>query len=247
MARFVSVISGKGGTGKSTVSGGIAVSLAANGKKVLLIDMDIGLRALDIMLGLENAIVYDLGDVLAGRCDLEKATVSHKLYKNLRLLCSPVTVGAEFDIHALIQVIKGGGNGYDYVLLDLPAGLGFSVIAAREISDTVIVVATTDAVTMRDSRKVCDVITKGGCIELRLVVNRVSRASLKTGGVKDIDEVMDTIGIPLFGVLRDDKWIMSALGGDADSRRASPDTMRAFDAMARRLCGEYVPVVVRSC
>lgn len=247
MAQVISVISGKGGTGKSTVSGGIAVSLASGGINVLLVDMDIGLRALDIMLGLENAVVYDIGDVLARRCTVEKAVAAHKVYPSLRLLCAPTNIGVEFDITQLIEVINKCQNNYDYVILDLPAGLGLSVLLAKALSDIVLVVATTDAVTLRDSRKICDAISRDCKAELKLIVNRVSKSSLKTGNIKDLDEVMDTIGIPLVGVLKEDKWIKSVLNNDGGIKKVSADTKKALKAISCRLDGKYMPLVVKSC
>ena len=246
MPKIISVISGKGGTGKSTISGGIAVSLAKTYKKVLLIDLDIGLRALDIMLGLENSVVFDIGDVFLGNCDIKTAMTTYTSHSSLKLLCSPSSIGTEFDINALIQLIKADKDNFDYIILDLPAGLGLSVILTKALADMSLIVTTTDTVTIRDSRKVCDVISKDCKVPLKLVINKVSKLSIKTGGITDLDEIMDTIGVPLIGVLKEDKWIGTFLSCTANEKKINAHTKNAFNAIAKRIEGEYVPLVVQS-
>lgn len=246
MPKIISVISGKGGTGKSTVSGGIAVSLAKTNKKVLLIDLDIGLRALDIMLGLENSVVFDIGDVFLGNCDVKSALTTYTTHSSLKLLCSPSSIGTEFDINALILLITETKSDFDYIILDLPAGLGLSVILTKALADLSLIVTTTDTVTIRDSRKVCDVISKDCKVPLKLVINKVSKLSIKTGGITDLDEIMDAIGVPLIGVLKEDKWIGAFLSCNVNDKKANPHTIKAFTAIAKRINGDYIPLVIQS-
>lgn len=247
MAEIISVISGKGGTGKSTISAGIAVTLAQAGVKVLVVDLDVGLRALDIMLGLENSVVYDIGDLIAGRVNMEKAVVFHKSYSCLRLLSAPISVVDGFDIQRLIAIIQSCKSIYDYIILDLPAGLGLGVIMTKALADLGIVVTTTDPVTMRDARRICDAISRDSKVQLKLIINRVSKETIEAGGVRDLDEVMDNVGIPLLGVFVEDVWIRNYMISDEkQKKKLNKLTKLTFNAVTHRIQGEYVPLVVAS-
>lgn len=245
-SKVISVVSGKGGTGKSTISAGIALSLAKLGRIVLLVDLDIGLRALDLLLGVEHKLVFDIGDVIDKRCKAADAIVKHKVYSGLQLLCSPVSITKSFNIHKVVEVISKLRRDYDYIILDLPAGLGLSVMMAKEISDEVLVVTTPDAVTIRDSRKICDVLLEKGCTDIRLLINRVSKLSMQTSGLPDLDKIIDDVAAPLLGVIRDDPWISSALKCDSDVKKASAETTNVFNAIADRIEGRYTPLIVKT-
>ena len=245
MAKILSVLSGKGGTGKSTISAALAVSLAARGHRVLAVDLDIGLRSLDLLLGMENRIIFDIGDVLAGRCELQAACVPHSKYPNLRLLCPPAASGGEPAEELAVQ-LRRASEGTDYLMLDLPAGLGLSVRMAQELSDLCIAVTTPDLVTVRDTRTALDLVLKAGPKPCRLVVNKVNRAAMRAGGIIDLDELMDRIGAPLLGVIPMDPYIASDGVSLPSEKQRSGQTQKILDAMAGRICGEYVPLVLRS-
>ncbi len=131
MGKVISVVSGKGGTGKSTFSAGLSLSFAREGHNVLLVDLDIGLRSLDIMLGVEHKVVFDIGDVLDKKCKIDDAIVKHKTYTGLRLLCSPSNISKSFHIPSVIELIERIKKDYDYIILDLPAGLGLSIMMSK--------------------------------------------------------------------------------------------------------------------
>lgn len=245
MAKILSILSGKGGTGKSTISAALAVSLAARGHRVLVADLDIGLRSLDLLLGMENQVIFDLGDVLAKRCDLQAACVPHPKYPNLRLICPPASSGEE-AVREIPGLLRRAGEGVDYLLLDLPAGLGFSVRIAQELSDLCIAVTTPDLVTVRDTRATLDLVLEAGPKPCRLVINKVNRAAMRTGGMADLDELMDRIGAPLLGVVPMDPYIASDGTLYPSEKRRGVQTQRILDAMAGRICGDYIPLILRS-
>lgn len=244
MAKVISVVSGKGGTGKSTISAGLGLSLAKMQHSVLMVDLDIGLRSLDILLGLENKIIFDIGDVIEKKCKLADAIAKHKVYSALRLLCAPMNVSKSFTVSKVIELIDSLKKEYDYIILDLPAGLGLSVIVAEALADLVCIVTSPDTVTLRDSRKVCDVLGQNPDQECKLIINRVSKTALKTSAVTDLDEVMDLVGAELLGVVREDEWIVSNLGLTSNPKKISNETQRVFNAIAKRISGEYIPLVV---
>lgn len=246
MAKVISVVSGKGGTGKSTFSAGLSLSLAREGKNVLLIDLDIGLRSLDIMLGVEHKVVFDIGDILDNKCKVDAAIVKHKVYSCLKLLCSPVNISKPFHVPSVIELIERIKKDYDYIILDLPAGLGLSIMMSKALADLVCVITTPDIVTIRDSRKVCDVISESCKADFKVVINRVSKTTMKTSKIKDLDEIIDAVAAPLLGVLAEDEWIMNTFGHNNDSKKASIQTEKAFEAMAKRIEGKYIPLVIKA-
>lgn len=134
---------------------------------------------------------------------------------------------------------------YDYIILDLPAGLGLSVIMAKEVADLVAVIATPDLVTMRDTQKIGSIIEANCQTPCRLVMNRVCKASMQTSGIEDIDEMIDTIGAQLMAVVPEDEWI-NVPEEKKPQRRNAPPTEEVFLAMANRLNGQYVPLVIKS-
>ena len=154
MSTAIVITSGKGGTGKTSITGGVASCLAALGHRVLCIDMDIGLRNLDLTLGLSDRALMDFTDVLCGRCTLERAAVSHPVIQGLFLLTAPVTLPeAPLSEAAMKELIHRAREGYDYILMDSPAGLGEGFRLACCAADRAVVVSTTDASALRDAQR----------------------------------------------------------------------------------------------
>ena len=243
MAKIISVVSGKGGTGKSTISAALSKSLASQNKKVLVIDLDIGLRSLDILLSLENKVVFDFGDILDGKCDFETAVVSHDEFNSLWLLASPNKVSKNFSIQGLISLIKSLSSYFDFILLDMPAGLGISAIMTRELSDLNLIVTVPDVSTLRDTSKMIDAIYANTSKPSRLIINRVSKNALLSSNIHNLDEILDMVGIPLLGIIPHNEWINTTV----DTKKANKQnllTNSIFDAIATRINGEYVPLIV---
>lgn len=243
MARIIGIVSGKGGTGKSTIAAALSLALARIGSSVLAVDLDSGLRSLDLLLGVEDRVVFDLRDVQTGMRPLEDALVSCSA--ELSLLCAPPD-GTPPDAGALCSMLRQLSGRYEYIVLDLPAGIGFSTEVARQIADLVVLVATPDLLTMRDARNTADMILRQTGKACRLIVNKVSRNTMLAGGLADLDEMMDAVGIPLLAVVPEDAFINVTQERARGSLRRNPLTDRVFEALARRITGEYVPLLMKT-
>lgn len=243
MAKVISVTSGKGGVGKSSVSTGIATAFALGGRKVIIVELDIGLRNVDLILGIEDRVIYDLGDIVSGRCPVEDAIVQTEQYDCLHYIAAPSSISVEFDFQKVIDCIKSLKAIYDFIIIDTPAGLGVSILSVNYLSDLAIIVATPDPTCIRGGAKVAMLAENGGFSNYRLVINRVSRAALKRSAIRDLDEVMDGVGAPLLGVIPDDSEYRFALtrGEPVDQKKK---IAAIYHAIAKRIEGEYVPLVL---
>ena len=189
-AQTIMICSGKGGTGKSTVSVLLGAQLGAWSRRVLLIELDSGLRSVDMIAGVYGKTVYDIEDVLCGRCDGSKAIVPSPLYPGLSVISAPYE-GGEVRAAPLAGLILAMREYFDYILLDTAAGMGAPFTAANRLADRALVVLTPDPVALRDGRIVADALLQSGrpASAVRLVMNRVSRSSFgKDAAVFDLDE-----------------------------------------------------------
>jgi len=232
MAKYIAVLSGKGGTGKSTVTAGLTRALAGLGARVLAVDMDAGLRSLDMLFSLEDKLVFDLGDVLSGRCAFPAAAVPVDGAPSAPRVCCLPKAGMAVSDAALL--LKGQSGEFDYVLLDLPAGLSYSVPAAAG-ADLAVIVTAPDRLCVRQARAAADELLRMRSMPCRLVINKVSRETVRQSGFRDLDEVMDAVGAGLFAVLPWDQEINHA---------PSQLSLGIFRAMALRLSGRYVPLML---
>lgn len=242
-AQVIMIASGKGGTGKSTVSVLLGARLAAAGKQVLLIELDSGLRSVDIISGVYGKTVYDISDVLSGRCEAKKAIVESSIYQGLYVISAPYE-GGVVQSQTLKKLIETVASVYDYILIDTAAGLGAPFQAAMSVSEMALLVLTPDPVALRDGHIVADVLYDGGLKNVRLVVNRVGPNTFEKGAVEDLDECIDTVAVQLIGVIPESVALQrsSAAGQPLASNAIA---YRAFDNLARRILGEDIPLVVR--
>ncbi len=243
MGKLILLTSGKGGSGKSSITCGLGAALCRRGNKVLLVDMDEGLRTLDLMLGLASQTLFDLSDVYNLRCSLAAAVQpagENGVYSNLFLLPAPLKSGDVQGDDRLAELKHHMAQGYDYVLIDSPAGLdaGF-MSAAAGVRDAVIVV-TPDPVCVRIASTVRETLLKAGAENIRMLINKFSRDMLLRRTVFNIDEVIDETGIQLIGIVPYDKNVQQAasLGTPLEGCAAA----RAFDRIAARLDGEHISV-----
>lgn len=237
------VASGKGGTGKSTISVLLGGRLAAAHRRVLLIELDSGLRSVDLISGVYGKTVYDIEDVLSGRCSGEKAVVESPLYPGLSVISAPYE-GGEVETDAL-RALCGKMQGYfDYLLLDTAAGIGAPLRAAMACARQCLLVLPADPVSLRDGRIVSDTVFGAGLTDIRLIVNRVSPATFRTGAVRDLDECIDTVCAQLIGVIPESAEIQLAA---AQGTALAPGSLAftAVDRVARRLMGERIALAVR--
>ena len=241
-AQCIMVCSGKGGTGKSTVSVLLGACLARLGRKVLLIELDSGLRSVDIIAGVYGRTVYDIEDVLCGRCEGAKAVVPSPLYPGLSVISAPYEGGA-VEAAPLGRLLVAMRPYFDYVILDTAAGMGAPFTAAA-VADKALLVLTPYAVALRDGKIVADRLLAGTRPQsaVRLVMNRVRRESFgKNASVADLDECIDTVGAQLLAVIPESCTLQLA-GANGTIPPAGDPAVIAAQAMAKRLCGQRVPL-----
>ena len=242
MSTAVVVTSGKGGTGKTSLTGGVSSCLAALGRRVLCIDMDIGLRNLDISLGLTDRALMDFTDVLEGRCSLKRAAVPHPVIKNLYLLTAPLTLSPGISEERMKAFLRTAREQYDYILMDSPAGMGEGFRLAVCGADRGIVVSTTDTSALRDAQRVVSLLSRQ-LPSIHLVVNRVQPKLLRRLHTT-IDDAMDAAGLPLLGVVPEDSQvILAANTGEPLILFSRKGAALAYLNIAKRLMGERVPLM----
>lgn len=243
MGTVIAITSGKGGTGKTSLCSGVGSCLAALGHKVLCLDMDIGLRNLDISLGMTDRVLMDFTDVLDGRCTLEKAAVAHPVIRGLHLLTAPISlpVGG-VDQQKLVDLLQAARDDFDYILVDAPAGLGLGFRLATLDADRAIVVSTSDTSALRDAQRTVIELDKT-LRTVHLVMNRVQPKLLKRLRTT-IDEAMDTAGLPLLGLVPEDVEITLAANTAQPliliSRKSAA---LAYLNIAKRITGQTIPLM----
>jgi septum site-determining protein MinD len=244
MGVAIVVASGKGGTGKTSLSAGVGSALALHGKKTLCLDCDVGLRNLDIALGMTSLTSMDFSDVVFGRCALEDAAAEHPRIKGLFLLTAPSELGESAiptdGMSGLVDEIK---RKFDYCIVDAPAGLGAGFRLASCGADRAIIVTTTDPSALRDAQHAVMELQNYRLKSVHLVVNRVQQKMLRKLH-RSIDDAMDEAGLPLIGVVPEDRNVQLAAADDVplilfDRGGAA----RAYENIAYRICGEKRPLM----
>ena len=241
MGTVITVTSGKGGTGKTTVTGGVASCLARLGKTVLCIDMDIGLRNLDISLGLSDRALMDFADVALGNCPLARAAVSHPDLPNLSLLTTPMRLPPQVTAGSIRALLRTARDRYDYIFIDCPAGLGPGFQLATCGADRALVVATNDASSLRDAQRAVEELYH--LRQVHLVMNRIQPKLLRELRTT-IDDAMDAAGLPLIGVIPEDRRVILAANMGRplilEGRRGAAN---ACLNIAKRIEGYRVPIM----
>lgn len=242
--QVISLTSGKGGVGKSTLCAGLGLGFAFCGRSSLLIELDVGLRGIDLMLGIAEQIVFDLGDLIAGRCTLDQAVIQSPLNPKLSAVVAPISLEAPLrpeDIRMLTESLR---SHFDHIILDMPAGLGTSAQVTAAAADLALVVVTPDQICIRDGCRMVQELQRRDFTNHRLLINRAEARLIRRGTVKDLDEVIDGVGAQLIGVLPEDPAIQLSLA-QGISLREDQLAARVCKAVARRIEGEYVPLLVR--
>ena len=246
MGELFAVLSGKGGTGKTSVCAGIATALAMEGKKVLCIDCDVGLRNLDISLGMSEGGGLSFLDVCKGDYSLEQAE-KHPEYSGLSFLTAPMNCHIEdIDPIAFGDMLQQARSLFDYVFLDSPAGVDAGFRLVTGVADRFLLVTGAGPAAVRDASRVGDLLELAGKKNVRLVVNRVDRDMLSTVRLT-IDDVMDTSGLPLMGVVLEDPNVtLAASFGKPLLRYAKRcDAAKAYRRIAKRIQGLPEPLTLR--
>ena len=243
MGTVIVVTSGKGGTGKTSLTGGVASCLAALGQKVLCIDLDIGLRNLDISLGMTDRALMDFTDVVEGRCTLERAAVEHPVIRGLYLITAPVRPTPDaLDEEKMRAMLLQARAQFDYILIDSPAGLGSGFRLAVCGADRAVVVSTNDSSALRDAQRT--VVELGRRLDvIHLVMNRIQPKLLRRLRTT-IDDAMDAAGLPLLGVVPEDSQvILAANTGEPLILFSRKGAALAYLNIAKRLMGQRVPLM----
>lgn len=243
MAKVVTITSGKGGVGKTTTTANLAVALAAEGLKVVCIDGDIGLRNLDVILGLENRIVYDLVDVVEGRCRLRQAMIRDKRLPELFLIPAAQTrdksAVSPSDMVRLCDELRPEA---DWILIDSPAGIerGFRNTIAP--ADTIVVVTNPEVSAVRDADRIIGLIEAEEKGPAKLIINRIKPEMVKRGEMLSTEDVLELLAIDLIGIVPDDEnVVISANRGNPIAFDTKSKAGMAFRNIARRLQGQNVP------
>ena len=242
-AQVITITSGKGGVGKTTATANLAVALAAEGSKVVCIDGDIGLRNLDVILGLENRIVYDIVDVIEGRCRLKQAMIRDKKLPNLYLIPAAQTrdknAVSPSDMNRLIKDLRPD---FDFVLIDSPAGIERGFRNAIAAADRVLVVTNPEVSAVRDADRVIGILEAEDKGPGALIINRLNPILVKKNDMLSADDVLDLLAVELIGIVpEDENVIISSNRGAPVASDPKSKAGQAFRNIAKRLKGETVP------
>ncbi|MFS0861717.1 septum site-determining protein MinD [Fredinandcohnia sp. 179-A 10B2 NHS] len=245
MGEAIVITSGKGGVGKTTTSANVGTSLAVLGKRVCLVDTDIGLRNLDVVMGLENRIIYDLVDVVQGRCKLKQALVKDKRFEDhLYLLpaaqTSDKTAVQPEQMKKLVEELK---QDFDYIVIDCPAGIEQGFQNAVAGADKAIVVTTPETSAVRDADRIIGLLEKEEIEPPKLIINRIRNHMVQTGDMLDIDEIVTHLSIDLIGIVADDDAVIKASNsGEPIALNSDSKTAISYRNIARRILGESIPL-----
>ena len=244
-ARVIVITSGKGGVGKTTTTANIGASLAEKGHKVLLIDTDIGLRNLDVVMGLENRIVYDLIDVIEERCRISQALIKDKRCPNLVLLPA-AQIRDKNDVNAdqMKELISSLKDSFDYILIDCPAGIEQGFKNAIAAANEAIVVTTPEVSATRDADRIIGLLEAAGIKNPRLVINRRRIDMVKDKNMLSVEDILDILAVKLLGVVPDDEnVVISTNKGEPLVYKGDSLAAKAFKNIASRIEGVEVPLL----
>ncbi|HSP21786.1 MAG TPA: septum site-determining protein MinD [Planococcus sp. (in: firmicutes)] len=247
MGEAIVITSGKGGVGKTTTTANLGTALALQGKKVCLIDTDIGLRNLDVILGLENRIIYDLIDVLEGRCKVHQALVKDKRFDDMLYLLPAAQTADKNDVNPeqMKELVTELKKDYDFVIIDCPAGIEQGYKNAVAGADKAIVVTTPEISAVRDADRIIGLLEMEENMEPpKLIINRIRQHLMNAGEALDVNEITTHLSIDLLGIVADDESVITS------SNRGEPVVMNpanpaalGYRNIARRLLGESVPLM----
>ncbi|MBP5306139.1 MAG: septum site-determining protein MinD [Lachnospiraceae bacterium] len=244
MGEVIVVTSGKGGVGKTTTTANVGTGLAMLGKKVVLIDTDIGLRNLDVVMGLENRIVYNLVDVIEGNCRIKQALIKDKRYPNLYLLPSAQTRDKDAvtpdQMKMLAEQLK---EEFDYILLDCPAGIEQGFKNAIAGADRALVVTTPEVSAIRDADRIIGLLEANEMKQTHIIVNRLRMDMVKRGDMMSSDDVVEILAVDLIGVVPDDESIVVATNQGEPLVGSDSLAGKAYMNICKRILGEEVPLL----
>jgi septum site-determining protein MinD len=245
MGESIVITSGKGGVGKTTTTANIGTALAALGKKVVVVDGDTGLRNLDVLMGLENRIVYTIIDIFEKRCRTKQALIKDKRFPNLCLLPTAQTKDKnDIKPNQMLSIINELKEEFDYVLIDCPAGIEQGFENAIVAADRAVVVVNPEITSVRDADRVIGKLDAKGLDDHQVIVNRLNYEMTQNGDMLDIGDILEILSIKLLGVVPDDKSItVSTNRGEPIVLDEKAISGQAFRNIAKRITGEEVPLL----
>ena len=241
MGEVIVITSGKGGVGKTTTTANIGVGLAVSGKKVVVIDTDLGLRNLDVVMGLENRIVYNLVDVIEGNCRMKQALIKDKRNENLFLLPSAQTKDkSAVSPEQVRKLTEELAEEFDYVLIDCPAGIEQGFQNAIAGANRAIVVTTPEVSSIRDADRIIGLLEKNQIKKVELIINRIRMDMVKRGDMMSVEDVTEILAVDLLGALPDDEQIVIATNQGESVIGKDSLAGKAYMNICKRLMGEEV-------
>ena len=244
MSQVIVITSGKGGVGKTTTSANVGTGLAILGKRVVLIDTDIGLRNLDVVMGLENRIVYNLVDVVEGNCRMKQALIRDKRYPNLYLLPSAQTRDkSAVTPEQMRKLADDLREEFDYIILDCPAGIEQGFYNAIAGADRALVVTTPEVSAIRDADRIIGLLEAAEMRDIDLVVNRIRMDMVRRGDMMSIDDVIDILAVNVSGAVPDDESIVISTNQGEPSVGMGSLSGQAYMNICRRVLGENIPLM----
>ena len=246
MGEVIVITSGKGGVGKTTTTANLGASLAEAGKKVVLVDTDIGLRNLDVVMGLENRIVYDIVDVIEEKCKLRQALIKDKRFEELFLLPAAQTRDkTAINEEQMKELTKKLKEDFDYILIDCPAGIEQGFKNAIAGADRAIVVTTAEISAIRDADRIIGLLESSEIKNPELVVNRLRPAMVRKGEMMEVEDIVDLLSVDLVGVVPDDEYIITQTNkGEPVIKNKRAPSGKAYIEIARRILGENIEVTI---
>lgn len=244
MCEVIVVTSGKGGVGKTTAAANLGTGLAKLNKKVVLVDTDIGLRNLDVVMGLENRIVYNLVDVVEGNCRLKQSLIRDKRFPNLALLPSAQTRDkSAVTPQQMIKLTNDLREHFDYVILDCPAGIEQGFRNAVAGADRAVVITTPEVSAIRDADRIIGLLEAGEVKKIDLLINRLRMDMIRRGDMMSVEDVVEILAVNLIGAVPDDESVV--ISTNQGEPLAGDDTLagQAFFNICRRITGEAVPLL----
>ena len=246
MGEVIVITSGKCGVGKTTTTANLGSSLAEAGKKVVLVDTDIGLRNLDVVMGLENRIVYDIVDVIEEKCKLRQALIKDKRFEELFLLPAAQTRDkTAINEDQMKELTKKLKEEFDYILIDCPAGIEQGFKNAIAGANRAIVVTTAEISAIRDADRIIGLLESSEIKNPELIVNRLRPNMVKKGEMMEVEDIVDLLSVDLIGVVPDDEYIITHTNkGEPVIRNKRAPSGKAYIEIARRVLGENIEVTI---
>ena len=242
MGEVIVVTSGKGGVGKTTVTANLSIALSKLGKSVIAIDTDIGLRNLDVVMGLENHIIYNLVDVIEGNCRLKQAVIKDRRHSNLYLLPSAQSKDKDaVSPEQMVELTNCLKDEFDYVLIDCPAGIEQGFKNAIAGADKALVVTTPEVSAIRDADRIIGLLEANEIRDISLIINRLRPDMIARGDMMSVDDVTDILAVDLIGTILDDEQIVIATNQGEPLSGKSSQAEEEYMNICKRLLGEEIP------